>query len=240
MANPTLPPVVILAGGLATRLRPITTTIPKALVDINGKPFIWYQLKLLQQAGIRSVVLCVGHLGDMIQSEVGDGSAFGLEIQYSFDGNTLLGTGGAIQKALPLLGSEFFILYGDSYLDSDYAEIYESFVQSGQHALMTVLKNDGKWDKSNTHVHENKVLIYNKNAPLPEMQYIDYGLGLMRSKLWLDHSSSLNPPFDLAEVYHDLAQHGLLAGYEVEERFYEIGSHVGLQETRLFLIAQER
>ena len=113
-------PVAILAGGLATRLRPITEKIPKSLVDVAGEPFIVRQLDYLFRQRVRDVVLCIGYLGEMIEAVVGDGSRFGLRVSYSIDGPILLGTGGALRRAAPLLGEAFFVLYGDSYLPVDY------------------------------------------------------------------------------------------------------------------------
>src|SRR3954462_14370954 len=139
-------PVAILAGGLATRLRPVTEKIPKALIQVAGQPFLAHQLRLLKSAGIRKTVLCVGYHGEMIENEFGDGSSFGIEISYSFDGPELLGTGGALRKALPRLAKKFFVLYGDSYLPIDYAEPARTFLASGKLGLMTVFRNDGQRD----------------------------------------------------------------------------------------------
>src|SRR5215813_4996024 len=151
-------PVAILAGGLATRLRPITDRIPKALVEINGEPFIAHQLRLLHARGIRRVVLCLGYLGEMVREFVGDGQAFNLTVEYSFDGPTLRGTAGAIHQALPMLGSAFFVLYGDSWLPCDYKEAGQVFADSGKTGLMTVFRNDGRWDSSNVEFAEGRVL----------------------------------------------------------------------------------
>src|SRR5579872_5855079 len=136
-------PVAILAGGLATRLRPLTDKIPKALVDVNGEPFIAHQLRLLASRGIPRVVLCLGYRGEMVRDFVGDGWEFGLQVNYSFDGPELRGTAGAIHQALPLLGDSFFVLYGDSYLPCDYAAVEQAFLTSGKTALMTVFCNEG-------------------------------------------------------------------------------------------------
>ena len=231
-------PVAILAGGLATRLRPITETIPKALVDVAGHPFIFRQLKFLREQGVHKVVLCIGYLGEMVQSLVGDGSQFGLDVTYSPDGPVLLGTGGALKQALPLLGQNFFVLYGDSFLPIDFAPVEKAFFDSGKTSLMTVLKNGDRWDKSNVAFSDGKLLEYNKKNPKPNMAYIDYGLGVL-------HSSTLDSyltkeVFDLAEVYHALSLQGQLAGYEVHDRFYEIGSHSGLKEAEDYFLTKEK
>lgn len=229
-------PVAILAGGLATRLRPITETIPKALIEVAGEPFICRQLDYLHAQGIRRVVLCIGYLGEMIQAVVGDGSKFGLDVSYSPDGTVLLGTGGALKQALPLLGEQFFVLYGDSFLPVDFAPIERAFTESKKTALLTVLKNDDSWDKSNVLFHEGELLEYNKHAPRSEMTFIDYGLGVLTSRAL--ETYAVGQAFDLAEVYHALSLKGQLAGYEVHERFYEIGSHSGLKETEMYFLEE--
>lgn len=227
-------PVAILAGGLATRLRPITETIPKALVPVAGKPFICHQLEYLYAQGIRCVVLCIGYLGEMIESVVGDGAQFGLDISYSPDGATLLGTGGALKQAMPLLGKKFFVLYGDSFLPVDFEKIQIAFNNSKNLGLLTVLKNENRWDKSNVLFRKGQLVEYNKHQPLPEMNFIDYGLGVLSCEAIENYPAGRF--FDLAEVYRKLSLQGQLAGYEVHERFYEIGSHNGLKETEAYFI----
>lgn len=221
-------PVALLAGGLATRLRPITETIPKALVPVAGEPFLAHQLRLLHAQGLRRVVLCAGYLGEMIEQEFGDGAAYGMEVEYSFDGPKLLGTGGALRQALPRLGDAFIVLYGDSYLPIDYAAVVEAFVAGGKPGLMTVFHNRGRWDTSNVVFADGTIRHYNKKELTPEMQHIDYGLGILRAETLQAHAAE--EAFDVADVYRDLSAAGALAGYEVRERFYEIGSHAGLAE----------
>jgi len=230
-------PVAILAGGLATRLRPITETLPKALVEVGGEPFIFRQLRYLRDQGVQNVVLCVGYLGEMIQSLVGDGVQLGLDVTYSLDGPVLLGTGGALRKALPLLGNDFFVLYGDSFLPIEFAPVEKAYLKRGKAALMTVFKNGDQWDTSNVSFSEGELIEYNKKVPKPGMAYIDYGLGVINGRVLQDRAST--EVFDLAEVYHELSLHGQLAGYEVQERFYEIGSHSGLKEMELYFLKKE-
>lgn len=220
--------VALLAGGLATRLRPITETVPKSLVTVAGEPFIAHQLRLLHSHGFRRVVLCVGHLGKMIRQEVGDGSHFGMQLEYSFDGPKLLGTGGAIQRAASLLGEAFVVLYGDSYLPMDYAAAVGAFVDSGKPGLMTVFHNQGQWDTSNVVFADGTIRRYDKTELTPDMQHIDYGLGILRAEAVAVYPR--DAAFDLAKVYRDLSRVGQLAGYEVRHRFYEIGSPKGLAE----------
>ena len=226
-------PVAILAGGLATRLRPITEKIPKSLVTVAGKPFLAHQLDLLQSRGLRRAVLCVGYLGEMIQRDFGDGSAFGLRLDYSFDGPKPLGTGGAIKRALPLLGDEFFVLYGDSYLPVEYRPIAEFFRHSGKLGCMTVYRNEGRYDTSNVVFRDGEIAVYDKKNRPPEMRHIDYGLSLFKAAAF--NSYSADQPFDLAEVMSKLVRQKQLAGFEVRERFYEMGSPAGLSELETLL-----
>ena len=226
-------PIAILAGGLATRLRPITDCIPKALVEINGEPFIAHQLRLLHSRGVRRVVLCLGYRGEMVRDFVGDGRAFDLAVEYSFDGPALRGTAGGIQQALPLLGTAFFVLYGDSWLPCDYASIEAAFVRSGKTALMTIFHNDGQWDSSNVEFAGGRILAYDKKIRTPRMRYIDYGLGVFGRRAFDDMTPG--SVYDLAALYRDLLARGELAALEMTERFYEIGSPAGIEELSLML-----
>ena len=227
-------PVAILAGGLATRLRPMTQTIPKALIVVAGKPFISHQLQYLKYQGIDSVVLCVGYLGEMIKDFVEDGSRWGIHVTYSFDGNELLGTGGALKQALPLLGDQFFILYGDSYLPVDFVKVQKKFFESGRLGIMTILKNENQWDRSNVQFEGGELLDYNKEKITMKMSYIDYGLGILKSSVF--DTYSVNQNFDLSSIYNKLSLLKQLVGFEVYERFYEIGSINGLNDTQKYLL----
>ena len=229
-------PVAILAGGLATRLRPNTEKIPKSLVPVAGKPFLAHQLELLRSRGIHRAVLCVGYLGEMVRRDFGDGEKYGVKLDYSLDGEKLLGTGGAIKRALPLLGDEFFVLYGDSYLPVEYAPIAEFFQRSGKLGCMTVYRNEGKYDTSNVVFAGGEIKVYDKKAKLPEMRHIDYGLSLFKRSAF--DAFPAGQPFDLAEVMGKLVREKQLAGYEVRERFYEIGSPAGLAELEVLLKKQ--
>src|SRR5690242_8549740 len=175
-----LPPAMILCGGAATRLGPLTANTPKSLLLVNGEPFLSLQLRLLARSSIAKVVLCTGHLGGLIRDYAGDGSRFGIGLEYSEDGLRPLGTGGAIRKALPLVGERFFVLYGDSYLPCDYGRVAEAFSQSGQPALMTLYRNENAYDSSNVEFRDARIIRYDKQKRTPEMKYIDYGLGMFR------------------------------------------------------------
>ena len=229
-------PVALLAGGLATRLGPITATVPKGLVEVDGRPFIDHQLELLRRNGVRQVVLCVGHLGEQLEAHLGDGSFLGMDLRYSYDGDKLLGTGGAVRRALPLLGEEFWVMYGDSYMDIDYPAILDFFGRSDAVALMTVIRNDNRWDRSNVLFEDGRLLSYDKRAPRPEMRHIDYGVALLRRPVLERVPAGV--PWDLADVYHDLVAEGAMVGYAVTQRFYEIGTPSGLDETRAYLAAR--
>ena len=228
-----MPYLVILAGGMATRLGHLTAEIPKALISVAGKPFIAHQLQLAAREGIKRVVLCVGHMGERIQDFVDDGSRFGLHVSYSLDGHRLMGTGGAVMKALPILSSVFIVIYGDSYLDTSYRPILEQFQASGKLGLMTVFRNDNQWDRSNIEFRENSIISYDKKNFTQGMRHIDYGLSVLKAEIFDEWPT--DEPYDLADVFHALIERRELAGYEVKERFYEIGSPEGLRETDFHL-----
>ena len=243
-------PIVILAGGLATRLRPITETIPKSLVDVAGEPFVCRQLRYLKSQGISKVVMCTGYLGSMLEERVGTGKEFGLEVHYIADGAKLLGTGGAIKQAQAVysaeLGDSFFVLYGDSYLPIQMSRVQKIFQKSTDKnnkesqnlALMTVMKNQNQWDKSNVQFEDGRIVEYNKRSPNPKMSHIDYGLSILTPSS-LD-GYPLNEAFDLADLFHDLSVKGKLLGCEVQERFYEIGSHKGLEEATVYFVSIQK
>lgn len=230
-------PVALLAGGLATRLRPITEKVPKLLVEVAGEPFFSHQIRLLKAAGLTKIVLCVGYLGEKIVDLYGDGSAWGVQIDYSFDGPKLLGTGGALIQALPKLGDAFYVLYGDSYLPINYLAVGDHFQRSGKLGLMTVFENHGKYDTSNVWFEGGRIKIYDKKNKVPEMHHIDYGLGLFKAAAF--DGFARDAVVDLAEVQKALVAREQLTGYEIGERFYEIGSHEGLNELDALLRAKQ-
>ena len=228
-----MPPLAILAGGLATRLKPLTEQVPKSLIEVGGQPFIAHQLRLLQRERIHRVVLCLGHLGEQIEAFVGDGGQFGVSVVYCYDGSSLLGTGGALRLALDQLGPEFLVMYGDSWLDTRFAPIVDAFRVSDKSALMTVYRNSDRWDRSNIWFENGQIRVYDKKNRLPQMHYIDWGLSMTKANVVAARPA--HTAFDLAEVYGKLAHNGDLGGYEIDTRFYEIGSPEGLRETDLLL-----
>jgi N-acetyl-alpha-D-muramate 1-phosphate uridylyltransferase len=223
---------------MATRLGAITQSVPKSLIEVAGKPFIVHQLELLRERGISEIVLCLGHFGGQVQDLLGDGQQLGVNLYYSFDGPIQLGTGGALRQALPLLGEAFLVLYGDSYLECDYSAVVEAFRESRRLGLMTVFHNDGRWDASNVQFCDSRVVAYSKAHRTQHMHHTDYGLSVFDSKVLVDYPPST--PFDLCTVCEKLLLRSELAGLEVKQRFYEIGSRVGLDETRSYLVSKQR
>lgn len=228
---------VILAGGLATRMRPITLTIPKSLIEVAGRPFVAWQLEAIARDGYDRVLLCIGHLGEQIQAEVGDGSAFGLTVEYSADGPRLLGTAGALRRALPLLEDAFLVTYGDSYLPFDYAA---PLADLGAHpealGTMSVFENHGRWDASNTRVEGDWVTRYEKGTRDESLTFIDYGAMALRREVVA--ALPADEPLGLDSVQSDLARRGRLRAYVARERFFEIGSEAGLAELEKRLKAE--
>ncbi len=231
------PRLALLAGGLATRLRPLTSFMPKSLIQVAGEPFLAHQLRLIRAGGIREVVLCCGFLGEQIEDFAGDGSQFGLSITYSHDGPQPLGTGGALRAALPLLGRRFLVMYGDSWLTEPIEPIWRAFLHSLKPALMTVFCNHNRWGASNVEFRKGVVVRYDKRHPSPAMHHIDYGLDALEASVLARWTV---PIFDLADVWSGLAAYSRLAGYETSERFYEIGSLPGLRETEAVVAASPR
>lgn len=225
--------LVILAGGMATRLYPVTLEIPKSLIDINGKPFIQHQIDLIKSKGINKIVLCLGNFAKPIEDFLGNGNSDSFDIKYSYDGDTLLGTGGAIKKAFPLLSDPFMIMYGDSYLNIEYIDIMEYFNNFDKSGLMTVLKNENKWDKSNIVFREGRIIKYEK-VDDTEFDYIDYGFSILRKNALTPFMSE--DKFDLKDVFKDLISKQEMLGFEVFNRFYEIGSFQGIEETKDYLL----
>lgn len=223
---------VILSGGKGTRMADFTKNIPKSMILVNGIPFIDHQFKLLRESGIKEIILSIGYKGDMIRDYVGNGSKWNLEVQYVDEGTQLRGTGGAVRfiEEKKVLPEKFFLLYGDSYLPVEYKKIWQAFDGLDKPALLTVLKNVGKWDVSNIIYKNGKLELYDKFAKdKKNMSYVDPGLSIFTRKIVQDYFFE-EEKFDLADIYNLLTKKSLMAGYEVKNRFYEIGSAFGLQE----------
>lgn len=224
-------PVIILAGGIGSRLGKLTKKIPKALIKINGKPFIYYQLKLLSKTGIKEVILCIGYLGYQIKKYVGNGKKFNLNVKYSFE-KKLLGTGGAVKNAFSLIKKDFFIMYGDTYLPVNLIKIQDKYIRLKSKALITIYKNQNKLDKSNVFFN-GKNIIYNKNNYLKKMKYIEYGVSILSKKIFKYFNNKKK--FDLSDVFYFLSKKKMLNYYIVKKRFYEIGSISGLKDSKKYL-----
>jgi NDP-sugar pyrophosphorylase family protein len=217
---------------MATRLGALAKDTPKALLDVGGRPFIDWQLEQLAREGVQEAVLCLGHMAESIEKHVGDGTKWGLKVHYSYDGPKALGTGGALKQALGALGDPFFVLYADSWLQAPWGSMREAWSRGDCDGVMSVLRNGGRWDKSNVKFEGGWVRAYDKKHPGPDFEWIDYGLNLFGQRAFqrLDKDA-----FDLGELQGLLAQQGRLRGCEAAQRFYEIGTPEGLAETRAFL-----
>jgi len=205
--------------------------VPKPLLEVAGAPFLDHQLRLLSEHGAGRVVLCVGYLGELIEREIG-ASRHGIAIDYSYDSPGLDGTLGAIRRARPLLGERFLVLYGDTYLRIDYRAVAEAWIGGALPAVMTVLRNEGRWDASNAVLRDGMVVRYDKANPTPDMHWIDYGLGGLTGDAL---AVAPERERDLSGLYGLLAARGELMGFQASERFYEIGSPDAMAETDAFL-----
>lgn len=229
--------VAILAGGMATRLRPLSFNIPKSLIGVNNRPFIEWQLRLLAESGINSVVLCLGYRAQEIVEFVRDGSQFGVDVTYSIE-NSPLGTGGALRQAEPLLGDYFGVLYGDSYLPINYRQVFSAFESSSRLGLMTVYKNENNFDKSNVMINDKGDIRYSKRNFQSDMKYIDYGFSILRRQALLHFAKEIN--FDLSELFEELSLANQIECYEVHQRFYEVGSFNGIVELNSYLESETK
>jgi MurNAc alpha-1-phosphate uridylyltransferase len=226
-------PIAILAGGLATRIKPISDSIPKSLVEIHGKPFLEWQLQLLEQNHCERVVICVSHKSELIEEFVRSRDKSGLDIHLSWDGSQRLGTGGALINARTLLGPAFMVLYGDSYLPVDFIEISNFFSKSNALSLMTVLRNTNGVEPSNVNYENDYVLKYDKKNPDRSMTFIDFGLNAFKAEVFDDYST--NSPLDLSDIQSALATRRELLGYEVNQRYYEVGSFQGIEDFKKYI-----
>jgi NDP-sugar pyrophosphorylase family protein len=235
-----MPPIFILAGGLGSRLGQLGKEKPKAMMTVAGEPFIAHQLQLLRRHGFEVAVICTGHLGEQIESLVGDGSAFDITVFYSRDSGTgdLLGTGGALKRAVTIfpIAGDVALTYGDSYLDIPYLPIYQAFLGSGQDALMTVLRNKNKWGRSNIRINQGLIELYDKSALDEKLDYIDFGLTFLKRSVFEAITAEI---FDLSLLWQNLIVCKQLTAYEVCNRFYEIGTPHGLRETESFILEQQ-
>ena len=224
--------VVILAGGLATRLGDLTRNQPKSMVEIRGKSFLEYQLEFLKKGGIKNIVLCIGYMGEQIESYFGNGKRFGVNIDYSYEKKPL-GTAGALKRAEDMLDDVFFTMYGDSYLFLDFPAAMQYFKSQSKPALMTVYKNYDRYDRSNTVIEGNLVKKFGKQESNEDMVYIEYGANIFRKEAL--RLIPENQFCSLDDLFPILIEKEELLAYEVGERFYETGSLQGLKEFEEFV-----
>ena len=229
--------LVILAGGQATRLRPLTDKVPKSLVAVNEKPFLEYQLDFLEKSGVIDIVLCIGYLGEEIERYFGNGERFGVNLKHSYEKEQLLGTAGALKNAKQLLRDQFFVMYGDSYVFLDFPIVMSYFNKFDKLGLMVVYKNYDRYDRSNVVVEGNTVRQYSKREKAEGMVYIDYGVSLLRKKAL--ELVPRNQAYSLEKLFAQLIEQRELLAYEVKERFYQIGSPDGLNEFRKYISQSE-
>jgi NDP-sugar pyrophosphorylase family protein len=230
--------LVILAGGRATRLYPHTRNLPKSLVEINGKPFIHWQLSLLRKSGYENIVMCLGFLGEQIQEFLEKNNSYGMNIQYSHDGNRKLGTGGAIVKALDKIEPHFSVLYGDSYLPINYKLVESIFLKSGKKSLMTIYRNQNLEFNNNVEFDGTKIIEYSKLESTERMHYIDYGFGCFKTEVFREFT--LGEYLDLGELMSQLAKKGESEPFEVDRKFHEIGSFQGISDFENYLKGNRR
>lgn len=230
--------IAILAGGLATRLQPLTEKIPKSMIMINGKPFLQYQLEFLKKEGITDIVLCVGYLSEQIETYFGDGKRFGVNIKYNRERGRLLGTAGALKNAERLLEDVFFVMYGDSYLLLNFKEVMSYYKRFNKSALMVVYKNYDKYDKSNVVVEDGLVKKYDKKHKTKDMIYIDYGVSILRKEVL--NMISENQVYSLEDLFPALIKQNEMLAFETQARFYEIGSRRGLEDFKKYVLYLHR
>ena len=226
-------PVAILAGGLATRLNPLTRNTSKSMIHIQGKPFIDHQLELLYKSKCKVVILCLGNFSEEIKNHVSQKKWLGMEILFSEDGEQALGTGGAISKAVKLVDSDIAVMYGDSYLTADFNAIEDTFSESKVSCLMSVFKNENRIEDSNVYISEDRILRYSKVEKFPKMNYIDYGFSIFQKNCFTKYSH--HAPWDLSLLLQQLVIDKLVMPFEVKERFYEIGSFSGIASLNEYL-----
>jgi NDP-sugar pyrophosphorylase family protein len=219
--------IVILAGGLGTRMRPYTDKIPKAMLPVNDNAFVDYQMTLFKNAGITDIVFCIGHMGEMLEKHIGNGDHWGIKVSYSWEREKLLGTGGALKNAMHLLDTNFLLTWGDSFVRADYDTILNNHITSGFPISVAVFKNQDKWDKSNIDFRDGKVVVYEKNSLSKDLKYIDAGLSAFDRDFLEEIPEGI---VSLDKIWEKLSLEGRLGGIEIKDRFYEIGSEKGYKE----------
>jgi len=230
-------PAVILAGGLGTRLRPLTDRQPKALVRVQGKPFLEHQLELLQRGGVRDVLLLVGYRGRQIEQSFGDGARLGLRLRYSLE-DTPLGTGGALRQAEALLPDDFLLLNGDTLMPLDYEKLEKAYRQSQKLGLLVAYENpEHALDNNLALGSDHLVTAYHRHNPAG-LTHVDAGLGVFSKRLLQFIPPALRVSLE-EEVYPMLIHRSQLMGFPTPQRFYDMGSFAGLEALERGLTALE-
>ncbi len=229
---------VILAGGLGTRLRPLTESVPKPMVQINGRPFLEYEIELLKNVGVRDFVLCLGYKGQIIRNHFGDGSKFGARISYSFEGEKLLGPAGGLKNAEALLEDVFLVTYADGYLMMDYVKAWDFFLKSNRLGMMVVYENHNKFGKSDLVVKDGHVVKYDKRHQTHDMVWINFGVSYLRKEAL--NIIPQDQTFGEEEFYNELISRKELLAFETKGRFYEIGTPESLNEFASFIAKAKR
>tara|TARA_B100001741_G_C16485972_1_gene567271 strand:- start:203 stop:889 length:687 start_codon:yes stop_codon:yes gene_type:complete len=219
---------IILCGGKGSRVSKFTKQIPKCLININGKPFLYYQLKLLKKNNINDVIISVGYLSEKVRDYIKNNIDF-INIKIKDDGKRLLGTGGAVLKSINYLKKNFFIIYGDSYFNFKLKKL----VKKKNLATMAIFKNNSKYDKSNIELKNSKKILYHKNRKDKKLQFIDYGASYINKQIF--EGTKKNVKFDLSELFEEISKNNMLSGYKVKKRFYEIGSYDGIKDFKNYL-----
>lgn len=226
-------PVVVIAGGMGSRLGTLTKEIPKSMVLVKQRPFIYWQLRLLRSQGFREILFCLGHLGKIIEDYVGDGSKFGVKVSYAYDGTEPLGTGGALVNAVRELQSDFAVTYGDSYLPTNFDAAKKVFFNTDKSGLITVYRNSNELVKSNMKKLESGGFIYSKNPLRKDCDFVDYGMFFLKKEEFMCHLRT--PPWDIGNLIAEMLEKDRLETFEILERFYEVGSLSGISDLNLFL-----
>ena len=227
---------VILAGGLGTRLRPLTLTVPKPMLPVGGKPFLCHQLEHLKAQGIRRALLLIGHLGGQVKAYFGDGGSIGMELMYSEE-RELLGTGGALKLAEGKIAGDFFVIYGDSFLPLDYAGFEAAFFRAGREGMIAVYRDPAGATRVRGNVTlspEGLVARYDKGAGGAGLDWVEAGVLAFRRGVL-----RRIPPGRVVslerDVYPALIGEGALAGYPVAHRFFDIGTEERIRDMEAWL-----
>jgi N-acetyl-alpha-D-muramate 1-phosphate uridylyltransferase len=227
--------IVIMAGGLGTRLRPLTYDIPKPMIPIHGKPYLWYQLDYLKKYHLNHILILAGYLGQQIENYFGNGSELDIKIQYSFESEPM-GTGGGLKFAAPLLEDEFMVIYGDSFLPIDLSDLIKTYRFMKSTGLLVVY--DNRFGDSNVKNNvaidgNNLILKYQKNTDDDSLNYVESGISVFNKSICelipANKKTSLEE-----EIFPKLIDNKKLKAYITTQRFYDIGTPDRLKTIETF------